>query len=389
MPSHLPDPASFLTHTVALSHPETAAIRDAFIRLPKRGSIEVQCRWDRRLEAAQTLADAGAFAINIRPLPEFSNVTITALKGKVGACFETGRHATYTGAAAGVMDDDHHLIAPSIRVCEKTGGLYTLPPYRFLLTVTEGDPTLLERLETNPVSFDCNTFEQDADHLAARAFTSLCCATPVPVFYPGPFSLLVLQDGTILRRGHCSTIAEPLVKDLQTRDGLLILPPHRAGEATPPANYPSAYCGQGAACLLLAIPSAPASQPCACTCTATPFPPAEPLPPSQALTLLARSSEALRQRLLRLIEANEPYFILTGSDPDDCQGCCPNTQVGEANHLVQLGLLSRYQETAGPDSCTATLYAFADEITIVNHRPEFSINKANRDSATAALKHQP
>ena len=136
-----------------------ATVRDAFARLPKRGCIEVRCRWERRLEMQRMLADMGAFAICLRPLADFQEVLITALKGKVGACFETGRSATYAGAALAVMDDDHHLIVGTIRVCEKTGGLYTLPPYQGLLTVTEGDAGLLERLETDPVPFDCNTFE--------------------------------------------------------------------------------------------------------------------------------------------------------------------------------------------------------------------------------------
>jgi len=206
------DPEEFMAHRETLGCPDDGTVRDAFARLPKRGCIAVCCRWERRLELQRILTDMGAFAIGLRPLADFQEVQITALKGKAGACFETGRSAAYAGAALAVMDDDHHLIVGTIRVCEKTGGLYTLPPYRGLLTVTAGDADLLERLETNPVPFDCNTFEPDAARLAAQAFVPATSGDPAtPVFYPGPFSLLVLRDGAILRRGHCTQIATNLV----------------------------------------------------------------------------------------------------------------------------------------------------------------------------------
>src|SRR5450830_1412330 len=105
MTTRLLDSEGFMAHRETLDHPDEAAVRDAFARLPKRGCIEVRCRWERRLEMQRTLADLGAFAICLRPLAEFQEVLIGALKGKVGACFETGRNATYTGAALAVMDD--------------------------------------------------------------------------------------------------------------------------------------------------------------------------------------------------------------------------------------------------------------------------------------------
>ena len=215
MTARLLDSEEFMAHRETLDHPDDGTVRDAFARLPKRGCIEVRCRWERRMELQRILTDMGAFAICLRPLAGFEDVQITALKGKVGACFETGRSATYAGAALAVMDDDHHLIVGTIRVCEKTGGLYTLPPYHSLLTVTEGDAGLLKRLETDPIPFDCNTFEPDAESLATQAFvpgTSRELTTSV--YYPGPFSLMVLRDGAILRRGQCTQIATNIVKDL-------------------------------------------------------------------------------------------------------------------------------------------------------------------------------
>jgi hypothetical protein len=379
MTTRLLDPEEFMAHRETLENPDDGTVRDAFSRLPKRACIEVRCRWERRLELQRILADMGAFAICLCPLADFREVQITALKGKVGACFETGRSATYAGAALAVMDDDHHLIVGTIRVCEKTGGLYTLPPYRCALTVTEGDAGLLERLEADPIPFDCNTFEPDAERLAAQAFIpGTSGELTTAVFYPGPFSLMVLRNGAILRRGQCTQIATSLVKDLQDRDGLLVVPPLRSQEADRPINYPMAFKSLGAGCLLSAAVTTSASP--AAVLGETPDAPLS----KQALDALRSTSDELRQRLLRLIEGSEPYFILTGSDPKDPLGCCPNTQVGEANRLVDVGLLASYRENAA-DSCTTTIYAFAGEITVRNNHPEFTVNATNRRDAGAVL----
>jgi len=370
----------FMAHREILENPDETAVRDAFARLPKRGRIEVRCRWERRLEMQRILSVMGAFAIRHYPRSDFQDVQITALKGKVGACFETGRSAIYGGAALAVMDDDYHLIVGKIRVCEKTGGLYTLPPYEGLLTVTEGDAGLIKRLETDPVSFDCNTFEPDAELLATQVFVHEASGeSTIPVFYPGPFSLLVLRNGAILRRGHCTCIATNDVKDLQERDGLLVLPPHFAQKAEQPVNYSVAYKTLGAGCLLDGEIQTTANP-----VATIPDKPLEVLFSKQALDEIGRISNGLRRRLLRLIEEEEPYFILTGSDPKDPQGCCPNTQVGEANRLVDLGLLSCYRANAAAESCTTTIYAFAGEIT-VGDKPEFSVNGARRRKALAVL----
>ena len=190
---------------------------------------------------------------------------------------------------------------------------------------------------------------------------------------------MVLRDGAILRRGQCTQIATNIVKDLQDRDGLLVVPPLRSQEADRPINYPTAFKSLGAGCLLSAAVTTTASP--ATVLGETPDAPLS----KQALDALRSTSEELRQRLLRLIEGSEPYFILTGSDPKDPLGCCPNTQVGEANRLADVGLLSSYRENAAADNCTTTIYAFAGEITVQKNHPEFTVNTANRRDATAVL----
>ncbi len=404
MNSGTPAVEEFSANRKTIEHPDDATVRDLFARLPKRGSIEIRCRWERRLELQRLLVDMGAFAICLRPLAGFQEILIAALKGKVGACFETGRGASYLGAAQAVMDDDRHLIVGAIRVCEKTGGLYTLPPYHGLLTVTEGDPGLFARLETDPLPFDCNTFEPDAERLAALSFFSAMPESVLTaVYYPGPFSLLVLRDGSILRRGRCVAIEASLVRDIQERDGLLAVPDRRSQEVERPVNYQTAYRRLGAGCLLESDVTTALS---AASCE----PSREVVVSPEALDTLRDISAVLRRRLVRLIEGNEPYFILTGSDPKYPLGCCPNTQVGEANRLVDAGVLCGYAENAAADSCTTTIYAFAGEIAVHDRLPfgaaqgrsfgaaqggpfgaaqggpEFAINAAIRTRAAAVLR---
>ncbi len=380
MTSRALDPTPFIEHRQTLVDPDAEIVRDAFARLPKRGTIEVLCRWESRAETLRTLEHMGAFAIYIRPQEGFGQVRITALKGKSGACHETGRSATYTGAALAAMDDDQHLIVGTIRVCEKTGGLYTLPPYHGLLTVTSGDEDMIRRLETDPLPFDCGTFESDADSLARRDLVSTSLSEPfMAVFYPGPFKLLVLRDGTVLRRGRCTRISARLGKDLEKRDGVLLLPPPRMGEAEQPMHYPTAYRELGVGCLPDGIVVA-AEVPCP---TATDD--FDSTLTEQAKNELKTSPREIRRRLSRLIESEELYFILAGSDPSDTMGCCPSIQVGAANRLVEAGVLACYRTPAPRDACTTTIYAFAGEIRICEGQPEFHFSHSVRRQVSAVF----
>lgn len=116
-------------------------------------------------------------------------------------------------------------------------------------------------------------------------------------------------------------------------------------------------------------------------------PPAEPDAPltEHAMTALRSTSKETRQRLCRLINGKEPYFILTGSDPRDATGCCPSNQVAEANRLVDAGLLACYRTPAPAESCTTTLYTFIGEIRVRDGQPEFFINASARRQAAAIL----
>jgi hypothetical protein len=369
--------------TRQLDYTGTAALRSDFSGLPKVSALGFRCRWAVRLEALGVLEEVGAFALQVHPLPSFTEVEITARKGKVGACYETGRSASYLGAAAAVLDDDSHLIAGSIRVCEKTARLYTLVPYAGLLTVTGGDDALIRRLETDPVPFDCNTFEADAARLAQVSFAVIPASEArTAVCYPGPFRLLVLRDGSMLRRGVPLSIPASLVDDLRLRDHLVVLPDGGLDGVRPAPLYPVLYRSEGPRCLL-AGPATGSAEPVPET-GASPF--GAGTVPRAAREALNRTSKEMRLRLRRAITREEPYLVLTGSDPEQMGGCCPSTLVGAANRLVEAGLLVCYRPPAPPDACTTTLYAFAGELAVQAGEPRFTVNPELRRTLASALE---
>ena len=374
----------FQEHTVRLIEPAEGAVRDAFAALPRRGCLECLCRWERRLEVLSALEESGAFAVCLRPVDGFRAVRIAALKGKSGPCYDTGRRAAYRGEAAAVLDDDRHLIVGTIRVCEKTGGIYTLGPYRRVLEVTEADQALLARLDSDPVPFDCNTFDTDSRRLLERlknAQYPTINAQLSTAVYPGPFRALVLADGSVVRRGVTVRVAT-LQAD---QNGLLRVPPERAQDARPCESYAAACREHGAAFIL-----EPLVKDGDFGENSLPFQGEARSPnatlDSRALTALCAAPRDFKQRLLQLIAAREPYLVLTGSDPDVAGGCCPSTQVGVANRLVAAGALQAYAPPAPPDACTATFYAFLGEIDGGHAHPEFHVSETVREQAAAALR---
>lgn len=272
---------------------------------------------------------------------------VRAWKGKDGPCFETGRSAAYTGGAAAALDDDQHLLFGTMRLCEKTARVYRLPPYEKVVAVTEADPSYAAK---EAVPFDCGTFEADAAKLAA----TLAPAPPgerVPVLYPGPFKLLILKDGTILRRGRpARAAAADLLKSGE------VLP---AADGVEPARYAEEYAARGALCLLGDLTFERSA------------------PRARSMNALVDADEGTRRRLVRLIERKDDYFLLVGSDPADKDGCCPNDDVGHANALVKAGVLEAWTASAEA-ACPSTVYAFAGEMSARGEKPTFTRDDALR-----------
>jgi hypothetical protein len=350
----------FLTKTLRLTSPTPGDLVKAYQGLSARGSVTIGCAAAEIGTVLLAAEKAGFFGMRVE------GTAITAHKGKEGPCYDTGRSARYLGSAAAVLDDDHHLLSGTLRVCEKTGRLYSSEAYRGRLEVTEPDPALLARLEKDPAPFDCDTFQADAKSLAESLKAQAGRERGTPVLYPGPFKLLILRDGTMVRRGRLQLLSRDQAEELMQQDGAWIHPPGLPGPAQMPENYLDLYRKDGAACLLgdLSLePSAAGKDPS--------FEALDEIPP------------AMKRRLLALLDRNEDYFILTGSDPVQKDGCCPSNDVGVANRLVEAGILDSHG--AGSNSeCPVLLYAFHSEIRAGGGKPTF----VHRDSFRAAVRHR-
>jgi hypothetical protein len=350
----------FLAKTLTLASPSAADLQNAYRGLSARGSVAITCA-PSEIEAVLLAAErAGFHGLRV------DGGRITAHKGKEGPCFDTGRTARYLGSAAAVLDDDHHLLFGRLRVCEKTGRLYASEAYQGRIEVSDADGALLARLDKDPAPFDCNTFESDAKKLASTLSSSPAAGEGIAVFYPGPFKLLILADGTMVRRGRPVRVPAAQARELEQRDGAV---PHAEGAAADPQNFAALYREQGAAFLLGDLGPARAPNPA-------------------DLDALDELPEAMKRRLQTVLARGEEYFILTGSDPGQKDGCCPSNDVGLANRLVEKGILEARGELANSD-CPVTLYAFATEIRPGNGKPVFVRNEALRAAVRERLESGP
>jgi hypothetical protein len=350
----------FLAKTMTLASPGPGDLGNAYRGLSARGSVEITCA---PAEIAATLLaaeQAGFFGMRVE------GGRISAHKGKEGPCHDTGRAARYRGFAAAVMDDDHHLLSGKLRVCEKTARLYASEAYRGSIDVTEPDPALLARLEKDPAPFDCDTFQADARALASSLPAVPAAASErTAVFYPGPFKLLILPDGTLVRRGRLVRLAVDQARELERRDGAWVNPADPPATAADPENYAALYRERGAACLLDETPAGGPGK----------------TPRTPDLGALDEAPETMKRRLAALLGRGDEYFILTGSDPAQKDGCCPSNDVGVANRLVEAGILDA-QGASSNSECPVTLYAIAGEIRPGGGRPSF----VRHESLRAALR---
>lgn len=350
----------FLAKTLTLASPKPGDLQNAYRGLSARGSVTITGAPAEIPDLLLAAEQAGFFGMRA------AGTTITAHKGKEGPCHDTGRSARYRGAAAGVLDDDNHLISGTLRVCEKTGRLYSSEAYRGLLDVTDPDPALLARLDKDPAPFDCDTFEADAKALAAKLSSAPAGGERIPVFYPGPFKLLILSDGTMVRRGRLVRLPAAQARELEQKDGASLNLP---GTPVDPPNFAELYRERGAACLLSLDESARPAR-------------------KADLDALDELQDAMKRRLQAVIARGEEYFILTGSDPAQKDGCCPSNDVGLANKLVDSGILEARGELANSD-CPVTLYAFASEVRPGAGKPVFVRNEPLRAAVRERLEKGP
>jgi hypothetical protein len=280
-------------------------------------------------EAYRTLSPQGTLTIQCRPTEVsallataeragFRGMRVDRTEGLKILAHKTGpQGAGYSGPAAAALDDEGRL----------------------LLNGADPDPRGRDHFLT------------DAKRLVAWLGLPAGTKDRVVVFYPGPFRTLILKDGAMVRRGHPVRLPAEQAKELEKAEGAWVNPKIWSA-ATDPRNYGALYRERGAVCLL------------------------ESDRPVE-LDAVDERTDAMKRRLSAVIDRGEEYFVLTGSDPGQKNGCCPSSEVGEANVLVQAGILSSSLESATAD-CPATIYAFGAEIRKVGDRPSFVRNEPLR-----------
>lgn len=347
---------------IYLEFPDESGICQAYLELPKNGRLELLVNLADLDTSLQALQKVGFIGIRITnqgiwgPL-----IRMSAFKGKEGPCYDTGRTAQYNGAALAVMDDDHHIIFETVQVCEKTANLYQSKIYTDFITVSPPDTVKLERLSTNPIPFNCDTLEQDLKRLKDLLSDQSPEIAQVTILYPGPFRLLILKDGRIVRRGKLTLVSEKQAAILTKSDNCMILPEQY--KSTQRAEIFQNLDNKSGGLEILETNDSVQS----ITSRSTVH-----------LATLNGIPVAFKERLKKLIISNENYLILTGSDPWDVYGCCPSVDVGSANRLVEAGILQSWQTNSAPDACPCSIYAFNEEITRQNGKPHFTINDSLR-----------
>lgn len=330
--------------SVFLYNPTFIELDDAYRRLPRLG--EVVLKTSNCNQAIHDLEKIGFVAIEIITHDsEDLDGSIRAFKGKHGPCRFTGRQARYSGAALAALDDDNHLlfVGKDTIICEKTYNILSLAPYGKLIECQKDTKVKDQKISISEEELD--DFESAQSYLISQLKNqSHSSEHRNEYIYPGPFKLLILQDGTIVRRGKWSAIPLSMTDELIRHDGLRKLKSDQKGVLS---FFQDEYATYGSACLLGDFKLENID--------------------SQAyetdFSTLGLLSDTFKGRLLNLIDDHKKYFVLIGNDAQDQFGCCPSEEVSEANRLVRNGILSALAEPIQGDSCPVTVYAFKDEIS--------------------------
>jgi hypothetical protein len=334
--------------SIYLQDPDDLSLENAYRSLPRKGEIIINTVLANLSTSLEQLEQKGFIGMNIKAfISPGEPVHIRAYKGKQGPCYNTGRSARYMGTAVAALDDDHHLLlaGEEIPICEKTASLYALPSYGNHVHCSEAIPELKDKLKTDPELLDCDVFESTQEKLYELVRGKSPRGTFTSLLYPGPFKLLVLDDGTLIHRGRINSIPEAYAKKLQKNDGLFRIDKQ---DGRPYESFSGLYETEGPRCLLNLSPD-------------TVLPIQDQAPDFFVLSQITRD---FREKLLVVLKSRKDYFMLTGSNREDAFGCCPSDEVTLADQLVRAGILSSSREPASPDTCPLTLYAFRNEIQI-------------------------
>lgn len=356
----------FIQNTFYLNSPQADDIKRAFLAIPRSGRLCVTCAVKNIGDTVTVLEDTGFFGIKLYLTSHMHKIArLSALKGKEGACFDTGRTAVYRGNAAAVLDDDNHFIMEKTSVCEKTAVLYTLSVYSDYLFVSKPDKKLYNRLPTDPKPFRCDNFAETAEKLAQKLRQNeQKHGELVPVIYPGPFRIIILCDGSVLRRGEICLLPSNQA-DLLLSSKECVVPDNKnlsTKSFHAAKNFLVSYQDYGPLCLTNKWRREEIT-----------FQENE-----IDIGMLNDINTTTQRRIKHLVERRENYFILTGSDPEVEYSCCPSDDVGSANRLVEAGVLQSCSWPSPPGTCPSTIYSFSGEMKNKEGVPVFSINEVLR-----------
>ena len=354
---------------IHLKEPDELSLEDAYRSLPRRGEIAVDITLSQLsglLELAEKAGFAGMTISTFRSADD--RILVRAFKGKQGKCYNAGRTARYQGGALAALDDDHHLLMQGIDlpVCEKTATLYSMPSYRDLIHCTEAEKELLDKLNHDPERFEGESLEASLETLFAMTRDTSVPGEFTDLFYPGPFRILILEDGTIVRRGLVNRIRARISNKLIKSDGLFAVT-GLAGSTT--ESFPELYLNEGPRSLFKRSGE-------------TQIIVAERDPDFSSLRGIPGD---LRTRIINTIRNGKDYFMLTGSNREDQFGCCPSDEVTGADRLVRAGILSARREPEGADTCPLTIYAFRKEMNIGKGELYFSPDPAFRQEVLSRI----
>ena len=353
-----------------MQDPDELSIDHAYRSMPKLGNITLSVPEDRLQITLKNLEKTGFVGMTIAT---FSSETparkIRAFKGKHGPCYDKGEKAVYLGEAAAALDDDHHLLLQSqpLPVCEKTSKVLALPPYEQLIRCIDPDQKISP---DQPEYFKYDHMEDDQEKLLKQTGEPSGHKDRLPLFYPGPFRLLVLSDGTIVRRGKVSNIPDSEARKLMKKDGLFRID-DQAGEKN--EFYQEEYAKSGTKWMFDDFVVGEKSI----------------QPVNTDYTGLSGITAKMKERLLQMIEKQKGYFLLSGSDPADRLGCCPSDDVAEANRLVRAGILESCAQADYVNSCPVTFYAFKGEVRSDSEEIEFELNPQFREEVLQKLSVKP
>lgn len=358
---------------IHLQYPDYILLDDAYRSLPRFGELSLIAKKSDFLTMLKNLEYLGFAGIKTSNIfDEEKSVKITACKGKRGVCYNTGRTAKYTGVALVAYDDDNHFLfsKEEIPVCEKTAFLYTFPTYQNCISISETDIILFSKLNDDPEIFSCDNFESDQEKIYQILKQKAPETDRVDLYYPGPFKLLILRDGTIVYRGVVNRVPKLICKDLIEIEGLISV---ELDEKYENVFFQNIYNNLGPR-WILEISTNPV---------------VERKTETVDFNALSAISVKLKNHLISVIDQNKKYFILTGSDKNNPLGCCPSDEVTEANELVKKGILNSYQEPGTEDACPVIIYAFNDEIKNNEKGLFFESNTSFRKKVNNFLSNNP